>query len=429
MLVDRYGLTISTTSREAADTFIGAYDLFFAFQPGGAEAFDAATRHDPNFALAHLGRAQYAAMFGDIPTLRQSVAAADAALGLSEREVSHRNFFTLLFSGRLDAARAAAADHLQVWPRDAAVLNQYGTILGLISTSGLPRLKRLQAEVMGVHAPHYGDDWWFTGFHAMALLEDGQLAAARPVIDTALRGNPNNAVAAHSCGHLAYEEGDVEGGRAFLRSWLAGYPRDGLLQGHLSWHLALTELAAGNETEAFRIYTEFCAPGCSSGPLRIQVYDAIQFLWRWELAGNPRQPERWRVLNAFAQRMLPRANSPFADMHVILANAVAGDTKAMQGRVSELNQFAAERFHAAPIVIAAARGMAEFAEQRFDAAIGTLAPIIGEIERIGGSRAQQDMVEFTLLRAYVEAGRQDKLRAALLARRPSAPPMPIAGLH
>src|SRR4051794_40311704 len=54
MQTDRYGLQISTASREAADAFISAYDLFFALLPGSAEAFDAAAAHDPNFALAHL---------------------------------------------------------------------------------------------------------------------------------------------------------------------------------------------------------------------------------------------------------------------------------------------------------------------------------------------------------------------------------------
>ena len=73
---------------------------------------------------------------------------------------------------------------------------------------------------------HYGDDWWFTGFHAMALLEDGQFAAAGPVVDIALRGNPNSAGAAHSRGHLAYEAGDVEGAPTFPQSVACAVPAE-----------------------------------------------------------------------------------------------------------------------------------------------------------------------------------------------------------
>jgi hypothetical protein len=32
-------------------------------------------------------------------------------------------------------------------------------------------------------APHYGDNFWFLSYHAMALSEDGQLAAARMKIE------------------------------------------------------------------------------------------------------------------------------------------------------------------------------------------------------------------------------------------------------
>jgi hypothetical protein len=41
---------------------------------------------------------------------------------------------------------------------------------------------------------------------------------------------------------------------------------------------------------------------------------------------------------------------------------------------------------------------AAFERRDFAAAINALEPITGELERIGGSRAQLDLVEFTLLK-------------------------------
>jgi len=49
------------------------------------------------------------------------------------------------------------------------------------------------------------------------------------------------------------------------------------------------------------------------------------------------------------------------------------------------------------------RSFAAFERQDFSAVIDALEPIAGELERIGGSRAQLDLVEFTLLKAYVGA--------------------------
>ncbi|MBV9686859.1 MAG: tetratricopeptide repeat protein, partial [Alphaproteobacteria bacterium] len=55
-------------------------------------------------------------------------------------------------------------------------------------------------------------------------------------------------------------------------------------------------------------------------------------------------------------------------------------------------------------------------------------PIAGELERIGGSRAQLDLVEFTLLKAYLGANRPEDARRMLSNRRRGSSSIPVAGL-
>src|SRR6516164_9535495 len=117
---------------------------------------------------------------------------------------------------------------------------------GLIGGSGRIGQKHQIAELMDSLAPHYGDDFWFLAYHAMALSEDGQLAVARPKIERSVALNPANAHGAHGFAHVCYEGGDPDTGRSFLSSWLTTYPREGFFYGHLSWHLSLCELMAGN---------------------------------------------------------------------------------------------------------------------------------------------------------------------------------------
>ena len=57
-----------------------------------------------------------------------------------------------------------------------------------------------------------------------------------------------------------------------------------------------------------------------------------------------------------------------------------------------------------------------------------LDPISGELERIGGSRAQHDLIEFTLLRAYIEANRLQEAKRLLDVRRPGASGVPVMGI-
>ena len=113
--------------------------------------------------------------------------------GLTERETSHITIFDLGSSGQTEAAIAAVNKHLTAWPRDALVISIAANPNGLIGGSGRLGQKHQIAELMDSVAPHYGDDYWFLSYHAMALSEDGQLAEARPKIERSVARNPKNA--------------------------------------------------------------------------------------------------------------------------------------------------------------------------------------------------------------------------------------------
>jgi hypothetical protein len=75
-----------------------------------------------------------------------------------------------------------------------------------------------------------------------------------------------------------------------------------------------------------------------------------------------------------------------------------------------------------------ADAFAAFARDDWAATIGRLTPLFDEHVRIGGSRAQRDLVEHTLLAAYLRAGRPADAEA-MLARRPARRSrVPVAGV-
>ena len=194
MLADRYGLALSTPSAAARDAFVFGCDQALTLYPGAIVAFDRAIAADPDFALAHAGKAQVLLREGNVLAAREALAAAKGvAEGVTAREASHMAFFDLVFAGRTDAAISALDAHLSDWPRDALVVASAANPNGLIGASGRIGQKHRIAVMMDSLAPHYGDDFWFLAYHAMALSEDGQLAAARPKIERSLALNPNNA--------------------------------------------------------------------------------------------------------------------------------------------------------------------------------------------------------------------------------------------
>lgn len=430
MLTDRYDLALSTASATARDAYVQACDLALTFYPGAAEAYDRAIAADPGFALAHAGKAQVLMRQGDVAAARAALAAArETAAGLSEREAGHIGFFELVFAGRTDAAIAALYAHLAAWPRDALVVAGAANPNGLIGGSGRIGQKRQIAVLMDSLAPHYGDDFWFLAYHAMALSEDGQLAAARAKIERSVAANPHNAHGAHGFAHVCYESGEPDTARAFLSSWLATYPREGFFHGHLSWHLSLCEIQAGNWAEALRLYRDALALDRHSGGPQQKMSDGAAFLWRSELAGHPRDAAAWRLLYDHAKSALPRPGNSLADLHVILAQAVMRDEAALDARARQIEALAREgRYPSGSYLPALARGFAAFERGDFSGAIEALAPLTGENERIGGSRAQHDLIEFTLLKAYLNADRQEDARRLLTARRPGASGVPVAGV-
>ena len=102
---------------------------------------------------------------------------------------------------------------------------------------------------------------------------------------------------------------------------------------------------------------------------------------------------------------------------------------ALGARERQIDELARNgRYPSGPLVPAVSRAFAAFEQRGFSAAIDALEPVAGELERIGGSRAQLDLVEFTLLKAYLGADRQDDARRMLGGRRRGSTRTSIAGL-
>lgn len=432
MLADRYGLGLSTASVAARDAHEDAREKLLTHYPGAMESFDRALAADPGFAMAHAGRAQVLMREGKGAAAQAALAEAEAlSEGLSAREASLLGVFRLVLAGRTEPAIAALRRHLADWPRDVMAVAVAANPNGLIGASGRVGQKRMIADLLDSLAPAYGDDAWFLAHHAMALSEAGRRAEARPLIARSLAQTTHNAQAVHTQAHLFYEDGEADAALDFLRGWLADYPREGYFHGHLNWHLALVELAAGQPDAALARYRDALTPDRHSGPPQQRVTDGAAFLWRWELAGHPRDAAAWALLQQVAGTLLPRPGNGFADLHVMMARAVAGDAADQAERVAQMAEMtAAGRYPAGDYVPALAAGFAAFARQDWEAAISLLAPLQAERERVGGSLAQHDIIEFTLLRACLAAGRLEEARQVLTARRdgPGRAGTPVAGI-
>ena len=204
--------------------------------------------------------------------------------------------------------------------------------------------------------------------------------------------------------------------------------RGGGLFGHLNWHLGLFELHAGNVEGGLRLYTEaFCADD-HRGAIHQKLSDSAAFLWRSELAGHPRDPARWERLKEYAREKLQRPGMSLADWHVALTYAATGDVDALDGWIEAIEELAnAGRYPSGSVIPTVARAFAAYERGDYATTIGLIEPMLPERERIGGSRAQGDLVEATLLQAYLASGRDTEAERLAAARRTGPARLPVTG--
>jgi tetratricopeptide (TPR) repeat protein len=422
VLTDSYGNEITTTSTVARDAYDQGLHLFLGAEFGASDAFARAVAADPGFALAHAAQARAAMMAADMATARASIARAqELAPDLKPRERQHIEALALLLSGQAGQARAATLRHVREHPRDALVAQLCSNVFGLIGFSG--QVGR-EAELLAYTAsllPHYGEDWWMMSMHALALCETGQIDASADLMDRALALNPRNANAAHFKAHAQYEAGEIGAGRAYLAGWMLEYDPRAVMHGHLSWHLALWALHAGDEAAMWTAIDAGVAPGVAKGlPINV-LTDTAAILYRAELAGLQVDPARWSALSDYAAHFFPDTGQSFADMHAALSHAMAG-----QGdRLAQIAETA--KGFAGDLVRPLARAWGAIARGDWTMALEDLVPIMATTECLGGSRAQRDLLELTYANVLLKLGHADEARRNLATRRPvlaKAPPIP-----
>jgi tetratricopeptide (TPR) repeat protein len=385
---------------------------------------------DPGFALAHAALARARFLMADVAGARQSAARArELAATATPREQGHVDALCLSIEGKPVEALTATRAHLAEHPRDAMVAAPATGVFGLIGFSGRQGREPEQVAFLEAVKPHLADDWWFQAVYAFALEEVGRLDEALDLIERSMAGNPRNAHGAHIKAHVLYEQGEDRAALNYLDSWLPAYPREGLMHCHISWHVALFALMVGDATRAWQVYEAQVHPGGAWGPALNVATDSAAFLWRAELAGHGRRPQLWDEVRAYAQKSFPKPGIAFVDVHRALAHVAVGDREGTEGIVSELKERAASgRSPAGDVVPRLAAGRAAYGRTDWKAAITVLEPALTETVRIGGSRAQRDIIENTLLAAYLKDGREADARRLLAAHADRRPSVPVAGL-
>lgn len=415
---DRYGLAVTTNSPVAYQRYVDGLDLALSQNYGAEQHFRLATEADEGFALAHGALAFSLMTRVAVPEAREAADRAQSlTAGITRRERQHVEVVARYVYGENTRSYALVREHLAEFPGDAFLLRLTQRLFTLgCSGAGEPNYPPVFFDLLKNMEPAYGGDWAFLGTYAWANHEIGLMNEGLRLAQKSLDLRSDNAVAAHSVAHVFFETGDIDQGSDFLSDWLEDFDRRAQYRVHLAWHQALFDLANGHYGEALNRYESDIRPAVAAKSYA-SLADSASLVWRMHLYGNNPLPVPWEELLALAAPAALRPGPAFRDAHAALAFAAAGDDASLDRVVSGL-QDAAEKGSAvaAEVALPLVKGIQAFAHGEYAEAVDLMEPVFPQLTRVGGSHAQREVFEDTLLEAYLRAGRFDKAEEMLATR-------------
>ena len=338
------------------------------------------------------------------------------ALTLNEREAAHRDAIDTWLAGDWHGTARQLDALLVRWPADLLGLlvgHQLDFFLG-DAANLRDRVGRSLTAIDPAH-PHHG---YLRGMFAFGLEESGNYQLAEHHGLAAVERNPDDVWAVHAVTHVYEMQGRIDEGIGFLRARQADWGDGNLFTVHNWWHLALYLLEAGRRDEALAIYDQHIHHERSTG-VPLEMLDASALLWRLHLDDDDTGGRFAPLAEAWATRTAYEPWYAFNDLHAVMAFAGAGRLADARAVIARLERYVATAPPAsnvsmtAEIGLPATRAVLAFAEGRYDATVSQLAPIRTTLARFGGSHAQRDALQRTLVVSAIRDGQFDLARALL----------------
>ncbi|MET0457886.1 MAG: tetratricopeptide repeat protein [Ilumatobacteraceae bacterium] len=370
--------------------------------------------------MAHALIAYLHLMSTDVADLDTAVAAHRALVagGGNAREQAHAAAIGTWAAGDWHGAARRLDDLLGQWPTDLLAL-MFGHQLDFFTGDAAELRDRPRRTLRALDADHPHAPF-ASGMAAFGLEECGHYGEALDTGLAAVEANPDDVWAIHAVTHIYEMQGRVDEGIAFLRSDDTRWESGNLFTVHNWWHLALYELEAGRPERSLAIYDAEVHHAGSPG-VPIEMVDASALLWRLRLDGVDTGDRFGRLADAWAAKDHLAPWYVFNDLHAVMAAVGAGRFAEARHVVERLTAWlptarGSNASMTAEVGLPACRAVLAFGEGRDADVVRDLYPIRRVLQRFGGSHAQRDVLQRTLLEAALNGG-DLRLAGSLVAER------------
>lgn len=421
---DLRGNPCSSHSRSALAAAERALWRMMSFYDTPLADLDEAIAADPGWVLPHVMKAGWLLGLTE-PGLHAEagshLAHAQAlSPGATAREAAHLAAVQMLLDGRWHGACRVWDELLLERPRDALALQWLqlwdfyrGDALGLRQRPARVLAEWDEADPLYPHV---------LALHAFGLEENNLYDAAEEAGRRALSIDPRVPWAVHAVAHAMEMQGRCEEGSAWLRQHQAAWAEGNGFAAHLWWHKSLFRLEALDIAGVLRLLDTHLAS--ERLQVTLQRVDAAALLWRLHLLGHDVAALCASVVAGWDLSDNHAGHSAFNDAHAVMALLGADDVpraEAWVARCAERALGAADASRdnhavARQIGLPLMRGLLALQRGDGDGAAELIYPLRSIAQRLGGSHAQRDVIDHTLLAAAARGNRRSMGRALVNER-------------
>jgi tetratricopeptide (TPR) repeat protein len=277
--------------------------------------------------------------------------------------------------------------------------------------------------------PHWTRDdatrGFLLGMYAFGLEEMGHYGEAEAAAREALDGNPRDAWAVHALAHVLEMQGRTEEGIDFLESTSKNWAPGNGLAFHNWWHLAIFNLDRRNFARALELYDRSIHPEPSE--VAMELVDAASMLWRLQVSGHD-VGKRWDDIVAVWEQQTQDGYYAFNDLHAMMAFVSTDRRDAVDRLLATLERRAKDDdsngLMTREVGLPACQAFDAFSRGQYDRTVDLLRSTRLVANRFGGSHAQRDVLDWTMIEAALRGGRHGLAEAIAnerVARKPESP--------
>ncbi|MDP3417040.1 tetratricopeptide repeat protein [Falsiroseomonas sp.] len=430
---DAQGNALTVTSAEAARAYDHAIEGFLKYRFDTGLRLKAFLTADPTAPLGQVMAGCFAMLAYDKGLLGRAAGslAKAQALPANARERAHMAALSAWIDGTPEKALSVWEQIVAEHPRDLLAFRLHHFCAFWM---GAPeRMVTLVEQVM----PHWSDSTAGYGSvlacRCFAHEETGSYTIAEHAGRDAVALDAADLWAAHGVAHVLEMQGRRTEGLDWIAALEPNWDGGNNLMHHLWWHQAMFMAEQRDFDGVLRLYdTRFrnreSKVHLAQPDLYIDVQNAASMLFRLQLRGIA-VGDRWEELAEKAEARIGDTLSAFTQPHWMMALAAGGRRESAARMLAALEEAARGNTHHARILrdaaLPATRAVALHAEGRHDEVCAILRPALGDLHRLGGSHAQQDVLEQIFVDSAMKAGRQADARLAL-ERAAAKSPVPPA---